>query len=315
MFGNIMADKTKIEYLDTTWSPIKGCSKVSSGCKKCWAERVAARFSKPGENFSGLTTNGKWSGDIRLYPHELIKPLQWQRSRRIGVSLMGDLFHEDAYWQDQAAVFGAMLMAPQHQFLLLTKRPERISLFMGNLSHPSLRAWCEDQLINPRLSLAQLCVEIAKRKTAEHRFDHRRLEDLTFPPKNVWAGTSVEDQKHADKRISELVQAQGFNGRNWVSVEPLLDAVTLKEWLQYLDWVVVGGESGPGYRPMNLDWARALRDECAEAEVPFFFKQTAGKGEIPKDLDVRQMPLQFRTTKPKEKKARFHGTYQREGWA
>ena len=260
---------------------------------------MAARFAKPGEMFEGLTEGGQWTGLTKLYPHELIKPVWWTRPRRIGVSFMGDMFNDGADWRDQAAVFGAMLMASQHKFLILTKQPFRIRKLANCLSHPSLKRWLDDQLIDPDLTPAQLCVEIAKRKTAEPVFNYRKLTDLTFPPENVWTGTSVENQKTADYRINQLRQLQGFNGRLWLSVEPMLEAITLKEWLPFLDFVVVGGESGPGHRPMNLDWARSIRDECFEAEVPFFFKQTAGKGFIPEDLIVHQIPSQLETTEPK----------------
>lgn len=291
-----MSKATLIEYLDVSWNPMKGCSLWGSGhqsvgCEKCWSERMAARFARPGEVFEGLTVGGKWSGLVRLYPHELIKPVWWTRPRCVGVSFMGDMFNQEAEWRDQAAVFGAMLMAPQHQFLLLTKAPDRIRKFMECLNHPSLKAWCDDQLISPELGSAQFCVEVANRKTAEPAFDYKALKDTRFPPKNVWAGTSVENQKWADRRLESLAAVPGFDGRRWVSIEPMLEPITVKKWLPFFDFVVLGGESGPGHRPMDLDWARSIRDECFEAEVPFFFKQTAGKKYIPKDLRVRQLPL------------------------
>jgi protein gp37 len=254
---------------------------------------MASRFAGNGEVFEGLTVGKRWTGLTKLYPHELIKPIWWTKPARIGVSFMGDMFNDGADWRDQAAVFGAMLMAPQHKFFLLTKQPARIQQFADCLSHPSLKSWCDDQLIDPDLLPAQLCVEIAKRKTAEPAFDHRKLTSLAFPPENVWTGTSVENQRTADYRINHLRQLRGFNGRLWLSVEPMLERIILKEWLPFLDFVVVGGESGPGHRPMRLSWARRLRYECAEAEVPFFFKQTAGKKEIPDDLMIRQFPAEL----------------------
>lgn len=296
-----MGDKTGIEYLDSTWNPLKGCSPLSSGCKHCWAERMAARFSRDGENFHRLTKDGKWTGEVRLYPHELIKPVRWTRCRRIGVCFMGDLFHENANWKHQAAFFGAMIMAQQHKFLVLTKRPLGIHRFVGKLQDDSFRQeLLDDMYIHPRMSSSHLCVEIALRLTAESRFSRWKIVDKKFAPKNVWFGVSVENQKSADKRIQILAEAEGVQ-RTWVSVEPMIAPITLKGLLQYINFVVVGGESGSGYRPMELDWARRLRDECAEAQVPFFFKQTAGKKPIPDDLMVQQLPSELNITKSKGK--------------
>ena len=308
-----MGDRTGIEYLDATWNPLKGCSRESSGCVNCWAERMAARFYRKGESFYGLTKNGKWTGDVKLYPHELIKPVRWKRPRRIGVCFMGDLFHGNANWIDQAAVFGSMLMSPQHQFLVLTKHPKNYSNFIDLLGRPSFRKLLLSDYpqIDPSLLPAQICVQIARIKTAEHRFDYNKIVDTTFPPKNVWFGTSVENQEVANVRVKDWLEAPAFH--KWLSIEPLLGAINIDEAMYgsveseryascafgfvdgfgceiFVEWVVVGGESGPGYRPMDLAWARSLRDECAGAGVPFFFKQTAGKGIIPKDLFVQQLP-------------------------
>jgi protein gp37 len=304
-----MGDKTGIEYLDATWNPLKGCSLLSTGCKNCWAERMAARFSSDGEIFHGLTQDGTWTGDIKLYPHELVKPLQWTRPRRIGVCFMGDLFHENASLIHQAAVFGSMILAQRHKFLVLTKRPKNLLEFVGNIHRqvsdiPDL----SEMLIPDELTPPQLCVELALRMTADGRFARWKVADVAFAPENIWFGVSAEWQKHADDRISQLAEVPGVT-RTWVSVEPMLAPVSLKGKLQYLDWVVVGGESGPGYRDMNLDWARRLRDECAEAEVPFFFKQTAGKKTIPDDLMVQQLPSELEPAKPKAK-AENHGAHQ-----
>lgn len=124
-----MGDKTKIEYCDATWNPVKGCSKVSPGCKNCWAERMAARFSRPGEHFHGLTKDGRWDGSVSLYKKELNKPFHWTRPRRIAVCLMGDLFHEAVPWGWIDDVFHVMRTAPQHIYMVLTKRASRMSVY------------------------------------------------------------------------------------------------------------------------------------------------------------------------------------------
>jgi len=275
-----MGDRTGIEYLDATWSPLKGCERESLGCKACWAERTAARFYKPGEIFHGLTRNGRWTGDIKFYAHELVKPLRWRRPRRIGVCFMGDLFHKNAGWMDQAAVFAAMAIAQHHTFFLLTKRPWNINAFLGRLAAEAKEA---------ETSPLQLCFEIAYHLTGNKKFFRWDTEfpGLELPLENVWYGASVENQKMADKRIKALSEVR--TSRRWLSVEPLIEPVTLPN-LDCMSWVVVGGESGPGARFMDPGWARALRDDCVRAKVPFFFKQMTHKGEIPDDLLVRELP-------------------------
>jgi len=315
-----MGDNTKIEYLDSTWSPLKGCctwrnGHRTKGCVHCWAERQAARFAKPGEVFHGLTENGSWNGQVKLYPHELIKPVWWTRPRRIGVSFMGDMFCPNARWEDQAAAFGAMLMSPQHQFLLLTKDPQGMTNFIDLLDRPSLRTALDEMLIDPELLPAQLCVVMANRKTAEPRFDYRKLEDTTFPPKNVWFGASIEDQGMANRRLSQLKAVPAY--RRWISIEPLLRPVSLKaaDPSQWLHYVVVGGESGQGYRPMDPDWARALRTECRSYGIPFYLKQMAGKRPIPEDLMVRMLPPELHNITTPNTKAQNHGRNKGEGRA
>jgi len=124
-----MSDNTKIEWADSSWSPIKGCSKISPGCKNCWAERMAARFSKEGEHFHGLTKDGKWDS-VALYKNELNKPIHWQRPRRIAVCLMGDLFCDEVPWGWIDHVFHVIRLASQHTFMVLTKRPERMAAYV-----------------------------------------------------------------------------------------------------------------------------------------------------------------------------------------
>ena len=271
-----MSDKTGIEWCDASWNPIRGCSLVSDGCKNCYAMGVAGRFSQPGLPYEGLTvktTQGaKWTGKIMLVPDMLAQPLKWQRPRKIFVNSMSDLFHEgvpDSYI-DQ--VFAVMALAPRHTFQVLTKRPERMRDYVIGLGKSA-----------QRLDLA------ARSLGYTFEFDGKYL--VSWPLPNVWLGVSVEDQESANKRIPLLLQTP--TAIRWVSMEPLLGHVNLHPWvcahgnvakpeqkfstwcdpIQSLDWIVVGGESGPKARPMHPDWARSLRDQCAAADVPFLFKQ------------------------------------------
>jgi protein gp37 len=230
---------TKIEWTDETWNPVRGCSIVSEGCKNCYAMRQAHRFSGKGRPYEGLTRKTahgpKWTGKLKFSFTELQKPLKWKKPRRIFVCSMSDLFHEGVHFNTIAEVFIKIEQCPQHTFQILTKRPERAVQFFEWLS-----------------------------------------ETVTWKPKtdNVWIGTSVEDQKTANERIPHLLKIPA--AVRFLSCEPLLGPVDLKSQisnLKSIHWVIAGGESGPGARPMHPDWVRSLRDQCKDAAVPFFFKQ------------------------------------------
>jgi protein gp37 len=239
-----MGDHTAIEWTDATWNPVRGCAIVSKGCTNCYAMRQAHRSSGAGGAYEGLTKLSKggpvWTGKVRLVPELLEQPLQWRRPRRIFVNSMSDLFHEDVPVDFIYRLWCVMAAARRHRFQILTKRAARMR------------------------------------------------EVLTAAPfrgqvlDNVWLGVSVEDQAAADERIPQLLADAGGGAldlgraaaRAGRAME--MDGAWLRsnhELGQRLDWVVAGGESGPGARPMHPDWARSLRDQCAAAGVPFFFKQ------------------------------------------
>ena len=291
-----MADKSKIEWTDATWNPITGCTRVSRGCEHCYAERLAAGRLRHHPSRAGLTDeHGRWNGEVRLNQQWLNQPFGWKKPRRVFVVAHGDLFHESVpiAWID--LVFAVMAMASQHVFQVLTKRPERMRQY---LAEP-----VGDRPGNTVIERLE--------KIINSRFEGRlvtwpwaRKEDERWPLKNVWAGTSVEDQETADERIPHLMETPA--AVRWLSVEPLLDEITLDGGLSrpllFLsgavdhldgcrpDWIVVGGESGPGYRPMKEEWARYIRDQCDYAGVAFFMKQMAGKQPIPIDLMIREYP-------------------------
>jgi protein gp37 len=234
-----MAQVTGIEWTDSTWNPVTGCTKISPGCKHCYAERMAIRLA-------GMNQPRYRNGfEVTLQPDLIRLPLRWRQPRVIFVNSMSDLFHEDIPESFIAEVFQTMLEAHWHTFQILTKRADRLA-------------------------------EIARR--------------LPWPI-NVWMGVSVESPRYVNRveRLRQVPAAVRF-----LSVEPLLAPVPLLE-LAGIDWVIVGGESGPGARPMEADWVREIRDRCVASRVAFFFKQWGGvrKGRTGRLLDGRtwdQMP-------------------------
>ena len=267
-----MADKSSIEWTDATWNPVTGCSRVSQGCENCYAERLAATRLRQHPSRAGLTdANGRWNGEVRFNPQWLDWPLRAQRPRRIFVAAHGDLFHENVpdAWID--SIFAVMALSGRHVFQVLTKRPERMREYMhvgeGRMAG-AIMGWLAAGPAAP--------VPISPRR----RFDLLRIADagrpwFDWPLPNVWPGVSAEDQPTADERVPILLDT--LAAVRWLSLEPLLGPLEIDDSLAGLDWVVVGGESGPGARPMEAAWARSLRNQCLCADVPFFFKQWGGK--------------------------------------
>ncbi|MCA9597699.1 MAG: phage Gp37/Gp68 family protein [Myxococcales bacterium] len=216
-----MARGSGIEWTESTWNPVTGCTKISPGCKHCYAERMAARLQAMGQanyaNGFGLT----------LQPHMLELPLGWKKAQTIFVNSMSDLFHHDVPLSYVRRVFDVMARAHWHRFQVLTKRADRLAE------------------LSPKLEWAP----------------------------NIWMGVSVESDKYRN-RIDGL-RATGA-ATKFLSLEPLLGPL-LDLDLRAVDWVIVGGESGPRSRPMDAEWVLDLRDQCRRAQVPFFFKQWGGK--------------------------------------
>lgn len=274
-----MADHTNIEWTDATWNPITGCSVVSAGCKHCYAMKLAGTRLQHHPSRAGLTVETKagpvWNGQVRFNEQWLDQPLRWRRPRRIFVCAHGDLFHESVPDEWIAAVFGIMAVAQHHTFQVLTKRPARARLWFERMRD---RATAEGHLH-----------ECVKGVMGYHNAARPAVNLEAWPLPNVWLGVSVEDQATADERIPLLLQTPA--AVRWISAEPLLGPVDLRDaldeeghesggpqgWVSTrahgIDWVVAGGESGPGARPMHPDWVRSLRDQCAAAGVPFLFKQ------------------------------------------
>jgi protein gp37 len=236
---------TKIEWTDESWNPITGCNKISLGCKFCYAERMAKRLV----GRCGYPTNDPFK--VTLHPDRLEQPLRWRKNRKVFVCSMGDLFHNDVPEDYIAKIFAVMRQGRQHVFQILTKRPERMLRYFSTHAEPE--PW-------------------------------------------IWLGVSVEDQDAADHRIPFLLRMP--KSIKFVSVEPLLGPVDLCH-IQHngefevnaltgdhgvlrplrgrsektINWVIVGGESGPGARPMNPHWALRIKNQCVNNNIPFFFKQ------------------------------------------
>jgi len=231
-----MSDRSKIEWTDATWNPVRGCTKISPGCAHCYAEVFAERFR-------GVPDHPYEQGfDLRLVPEKLAEPLRWRQPRTVFVNSMSDLFHEDVPDDYIERVVRVMQQGNWHTYQILTKRAERLQ-----------------RLLTSRLRFAS-------------RLPH------------IWWGVSVENRRHGLPRIARLQEAPAK--MRFLSIEPLLEGLGVID-LAGIAWVIVGGESGAGARPMNREWVVSLRDQCRQARVPFFFKQWGGvrKSEAGRELD------------------------------
>lgn len=241
-----MAERSSIEWTDATWNPVRGCTKISPGCKHCYAEVFAERFR-------GVPNHPYGQGfDLRLVPEKLAEPLRWKTPKRIFVNSMSDLFHPDVPTEYIIQVAEIMLRAPWHTFQVLTKRAERMAA-----------------LLNTSLAFAA-------------------------SESHVWWGVSVENRKHGIPRIAQLQKARAKV--RFLSVEPLLEDLGKLD-LRGIHWVIVGGESGHGARPMNRTWVDSVRAQCVKAKVPFFFKQWGGRqksknGRLLQGRTYDEMPTQ-----------------------
>ncbi len=212
--------KSAIEWTESTWNPLTGCTKISPGCKNCYAERMAMRLKAMGQ------PNYRNGFDLTLQPQQLELPLHWRKPQMIFVNSMSDLFHKDVPIAFIQRVFDTMRRASWHHFQVLTKRAERLA----------------------------------------------ELSSVIDWPANVWMGVSVESAAYVS-RINFLRSTQART--KFLSIEPLLGPIASLD-LRDIDWVIAGGESGPGARAMKPEWVTEIRDVCVSAGVPFFFKQWGG---------------------------------------
>jgi protein gp37 len=281
---------SKIQWTDRTWNPFVGCSKVSAGCTNCYAilqayrnNAMAQKMSHPGRMryYEGLTEKKgdriNWTGIVRFVPEALEIPFHWKKPQKVFTNSMSDLFHESIPFEQIDQVFAVMSLTPQHTYQILTKRPEQMLEYVKS---------------------AKNRVRIAAVDTGRSlNIDHSSIESCQWdwPLPNLWLGVTVENQKAADDRILLLLQTPA--AIRFLSVEPQLEKIDLSvlhvegitnldclrgcHGVNYplqgrcnkIDWVIIGGESGPGARPFNLDWAQSLLQQCHEAQVHVFMKQ------------------------------------------
>ena len=355
---------TSIEWTEKTWNPLRGCSPVSPGCKNCYAELIAARFSGPGQPFEGfahwraknptratlpfiahedlkLWAPGErepaWTGKTALIPSKLTEPLTWSAPTHVFVNSMSDLFHEGFTFAEIATVFSIMAIG-RHTYQVLTKRIDRALEFLD---------WMDkhDEPLGKLGDFYGLTVSPMRMPDEVYDDDHTNADDdleaiyaADWPLENVWLGVSVENQRFCDERVPVLLKCPA--AKRFVSYEPALELVTFTPHLDSrfdcaecgpkvaadedgcctacgadckpfygLDWVIVGGESGPGARAFNIEWARSVVRECKHSSTSVFVKQLGQapygaypgairlrdkKGgdieEWPEDLRVRELP-------------------------
>jgi protein gp37 len=277
---------TNIEWATKVWNPTRGCSRVSEGCRHCYAERQAIRHSGPGGHYEGLVRLGKqgpqWTGEVRVIDGKLKEPQAWRKPERIFVNSMSDLFHEKLAWErDIDRVWSVMVSCDRHAYLVLTKRAENMRDYVSD--------W------------------------------YRRSRSAVL--ENIWLGVSVEDQATADERIPLLLETPA--AVRFISYEPALGPVDVAPWLRRmvvgptddltdrmvqdgwshsggqgdhpaLNWVIVGGESGPAARPFALGWARSTIEQCREARVPCFVKQLGAHPMVSVGGDLGYPPISLK---------------------
>ncbi len=273
-----MGDRSGIEWTDATWNPTTGCSRVSPGCDNCYAITMANRIQATGNAAYIATVKRRplghalnhplqrldWTGIIHTLPERLDIPIRWQRPRKIFVDSMSDLFHPSVPFEFVDRVWAVMAIASRHTFQILTKRPKRMAEYLR--SRTTEIAVTADHPI--QIEIDRIVDGRPKLKGAGLYF---------WPLRNVWLGTSAEDQASLDGRIPYLLRCPA--AVRFISCEPLIGPLTLTAncWgdrlLRSIDWVIVGGESGPRARPMYEEWALELRHECVGERVAFFFKQ------------------------------------------
>jgi protein gp37 len=239
-----------------TWNPTVGCTRASAGCDNCYAVRHTQRLAGRLEDYQGLVNPGKqhFNGTVRCLPARLHTPLHWRKPRRVFVDSLSDLFHPAVPLDFIADVFNVMAdaRAERHTFQVLTKRPDRMARVVGReLAEHTSEYWPGDTPLTVAMEVG------------------------AWPLPNVWLGTSVEDQAAAEARIAHLLHTPA--AIRFLSCEPLLGPVNLRPYLSRLDWVIVGGESGPRARRCEVGWVRSIVQQCQRAGVPVFVKQLGGQ--------------------------------------
>lgn len=324
---------TAIEWTERTWNPIVGCSLQSPGCTHCYAMKMAGRLEAMGvPYYQGTTQKTKngfvWTGKIATNDNALMEPLRRRVPTMWFVNSMSDLFHEDVSEQAIDRTFIVMALNPQHTFQVLTKRADRMRAYVEGFNWERAVENCRDEsgssmLLKHSIAALRRLFGLAPRFSGD-------ADRSAWPLPNVWKGVSVEDQKRANERVPDLLATPA--AIRWLSCEPLLGPVDLtriqpalfdatahaltgmwkwtggpiKKESEALDWIVVGGESGPGARPMHPDWLISLRDQCEAAGTAFFFKQWGEILPVWVD-DINRSGYEFRKVGKRKAGRRLHG--------
>ncbi len=303
-----MSQASKIEWTDTTWNPIRGCTPVSPGCKNCYASNLAKRFSGPGRPYEGLVrinaagkATNEWSGVVRFIPEHLLDPFKLKpiptgcdpernrgprrqvfvagvesegpafRPHNVFVNSMSDLFHVGLQFHELVQIFAVMALNPQCNFQVLTKRPELMARFLSQVDLDSIIGFAAWEILEKRNKITSEQSAIA---TELRQGNGNHVKGGVWPLPNVILGTSVENNEWAAKRRDALAAVSAAGWRTMVSYEPALGPVDWQgqDW-SFLNWLIAGGETQTGSRASHPDSFRSARDFCIAHEIPFFFKQ------------------------------------------
>lgn len=294
--------KTKIQWADDTWNPTTGCSKVSEGCRNCYAKFGMWPRLKA---MSATVYHGREFGDVMCHPERLDYPLRFSKPTKFFVNSMSDVFHPDIPDEFIDKIFAAMALSPRHIFQILTKRPVRMKEYLTNSQTP----------LNVQLESIDSRRSIKKQK--------QKRADISFPLPNVWLGVSVEDQETARERIPVLLQTPA--AIRWISAEPLIESIDLRKkyWVECIeeygdigneliklidgiDWIVVGGESGPNARPCAIEWIGDIVKECKSTKTPVFVKQMGAYIVSTEEMDDEGKEFIWRGTSDDMKGSVFH---------
>lgn len=309
---------SRIEWTDETWNPMVGCSRTSTGCDHCYAERFAARGLQ--EAHKGLTVDGpkgpRWTGEVRQFPDRLEQPLRWRKPRRVFVGSMSDLFHESIPVTFIDRVFGIMMACGvlenrRHEFQVLTKRPERMAAYLSAEPLQLVKRWArwgngyvamdDEDLLFSEFVEAICSTYWSADGHAIAKLKSWRAPENVFPLRNVWLGTSCENQATLDARLPSLRDTPA--AVRFLSLEPLLGQIYLPPTDGDITWVIVGGESGPGARPCWIDSIRTIITSCRAFRIPLFVKQLGARpyqiGESPEpDCNCREFACEHRSQIP-----------------
>ena len=321
-----MGDKSKIEWLDggASWNPITGCTPISEGCANCYAKTMAETRLR---GMFGYDKEDPFK--VTFHEDKVEQPFHWKRTRKIFICSMGDLFHEDVLDENIDQIMSIVLAdhvynnTGKHTFILLTKRAERMRRYFRQRDPiEMLKAWANICPIYPNdeditfrdLVESSVCMDWDKagRNSSGSEYRPWGYINKLWPLPNLWLGVTAENQRTADERIPILLDTPA--AKRFVSVEPMLEQIDLNLFgnrrcgyvnkvqhtpglvpslvpVSFIDWVICGAETGQNSRPMDLKWARDLRNQCSEANIPFFFKKAGPNGTlIPVDLMIREYP-------------------------